>query len=85
MTTGNGVVASCTDAVTSGAETCCTGSEIAKNCSVFGSEASSGIWITSFDSLVLCCAPAVLLLMVLATIPPNNWRVDEGEFKVVPG
>ena len=41
MTTGTGVVASCTDAVNSGAETCCTGSETANTGSVFGSEASS--------------------------------------------
>ena len=41
MTTGTGVVASCTDAVNSGAETCCTGSETADTGSVFGSEASS--------------------------------------------
>ena len=30
MTTGTGVVASCTDAVSSDIETCCTGSETAK-------------------------------------------------------
>ena len=41
MTTGTGVVASCTDAVNSGAETCCTGSDTANTGSVFGSEASS--------------------------------------------
>ena len=41
MTTGTGVVASCTDAVNSGAETCCTGPETANTGSVFGSEASS--------------------------------------------
>ena len=41
MTTGTGVVASCTDAVNSGAETCCTGSETAKTGSVFVLEASS--------------------------------------------
>ena len=41
MTTGTGVVASCTDAVNSGVETCCTGSETANTGSVFGSEASS--------------------------------------------
>ena len=37
MTTGTGVVASCTDAVNSGAEICCTGLETANT----GSEASS--------------------------------------------
>ena len=41
MTTGTGVVASCTDAVNSGAETCCTGLETADTGSVFGLEASS--------------------------------------------
>ena len=41
MTTGTSVVASCTDAVISGAETCCTGSETANTGSVFGLEASS--------------------------------------------
>ena len=41
MATGTGVVASCTDAVNSGAETCCTGSETAKTGSVFVLEASS--------------------------------------------
>ena len=30
MTTGTGVVASCTDAINYGAETCCTGSKTAK-------------------------------------------------------
>ena len=41
MTTGTGLVASCTDAVNSDAETCCIGSETAKTRSVFGLEASS--------------------------------------------
>ena len=41
MTTGTGIVASSTDAVNSGAETCCTGSETANTVSVFGSDASS--------------------------------------------
>ena len=41
MTTGTGVVESCTGVVNSGAETCCTGLETANTGSVFGSEASS--------------------------------------------
>ena len=41
MTTGNGVVASCTDAVNSCVETCGTGSETANTGSVFSLEASS--------------------------------------------
>ena len=41
MTTGTSVMASCTDAVNSGAETYCTGSETANTGSVFGLDASS--------------------------------------------
>ena len=41
MTTGTGVVPSCTDAVNSGAETCCTGSETAKAGQVYSLQASS--------------------------------------------
>ena len=41
MTTGNDVVASCTDAVKSGAETGGTGQETAHSGPVFGLEASS--------------------------------------------
>ena len=41
MTTGTGVVASCTDAVNSGTEAWCTGSETAKTGQVFCLQASS--------------------------------------------
>ena len=41
MTIVTCIVVSCTDAVNSGAETCCTGSDTANTDSVFSSEASS--------------------------------------------
>ena len=80
MTTGTGVVASCTYAVNCGGEKCCTGSETANTGSVFGSEASSRA--VGYLALAAWCWAA-------CRRPYSFWywpqfpaqEVDEGEFK----
>ena len=89
MTTGTGVVESCTDAIHLGAKTCCTGSETAKTGSVFGLEASSReVVAVGYLAVTAWCWATRQRSYSFRYWPqcrPTIGEVDEGEFKVVPG
>ena len=85
MTIVTRIVVSCTDAVNSGAETCCTGSETAKTGSVFGSEASSReVVAVGYLALAVLCWAACRRSYSFWYWPqccPTIGEIDEGKFK----